>query len=441
MEDISHIFRSYDVRGIYDKDLNEEIMQRIGGAFAQFTGKDVIVAMDVRTHSATLSGAFIRGVTEAGRNATFIGAMPLGVGMHYAWNRQNYAYITASHLPPEWNGVKFYHESGVGFFEKENNQIRDIVLSNSMANAKEKGKAENGDSKKIIDDYKKYLLSKVRLEKKEKITLDTGNGCAGIVVRDLFTRAGFETEVIYEEIDGTFPNRNPEPGEDPLVELRKRKGLGIAYDGDGDRMLLVYSGTVIQPEQTAYIILSELLKKEKGPVVANVECTRLIDDIAEKFQRNVMRVPVGHTFLVQGVFEHNACFGVETSGHYIIPPLMPIDDSLAVSLYAAKIISETGNVEKLLREMPHYPFERMNFECDDRKKFIVIENLKKKLSKEYKNVNTHDGVRIDFPEGWVLIRASNTGPLIRISIEADSEKDLEKLKEEFTKIVKREMKL
>ncbi len=439
LKDIAHIFRSYDVRGIYGKDLNEDIMERIGNAFAQFTNKDVTVARDMRAHSKSLCDAFIKGITEAGKNVTFLGILPLGVGMFRAWNKQQYAYITASHLPKEWNGVKFYNKNGVGFFEKENYSIRDIVLSGKITDVKKRGKITKENNKKIIEEYKKYLLSRIRAKKRIKIALDCGNGCAGLVARDLFSRAGFSATAIFEELDGTFPNRNPEPSEDPLKELKKHKGLGIAYDGDGDRMLLVYDNKVVQTEQTAYIILSHLLEKEKGPVVANIECTRLIDDVAKKFKRRVIRVPVGHTFLVQEVFRNNACFGVETSGHYIIPSIVPVDDSLAVSVYTAEVISSINNFEKFLGRIPKYHFARINFDCDDRKKFFVIENLKRKLSKKYKKLSTLDGVRVDLANGWILFRASNTSPLIRMSIEGKSISDLEKIKNEFAEKLKEEI--
>ncbi len=439
-KDISHIFRSYDVRGIYGKDLDENIMQRIGNAFAQHTKRDVIVARDMRIHSESLCKAFINGVNNAGRNVTFIGILPLGVGMFRAWSKQQYAYVTASHLPKEWNGVKFYHKNGVGFFEKENYKIRDIVVNGKIIKAKQKGKIKIENSRKVIEDYKKYLLSKINAKEKIRIALDCGNGCAGLVARDLFSRAGFAATAIFEQLDGTFPNRNPEPSEDQLTELKKNKGLGIAYDGDGDRMLIAYNGKVIQPEQTAYIILSELLKKEKGPIVANVECTRLVDDIAKKFNRKLIRIPVGHTFLVQAVFKNKACFGIETSGHYMIPSIMPVDDSLAVSLYAASIISGMENFEKFLNEVPRYHFARINFDCSDMKKFLAIENLKNKFKKQYKNVNTLDGVRVDLPDGWALVRASNTSPLIRLSIEASDKKSLENIKKEFSEILKEEIK-
>ena len=438
-EDISHIFRSYDVRGIYGKDLDESIMERIGNAFAQHTRNNVTVACDMRIHSAALCNAFISGLLAAGMNVTFLGVLPLGVGMFHAWKKQNYAYITASHLPKEWNGVKLYHENGVGFFENENFAVRDIVISNNILKSKSRGNLIKENTTKVTEDYKKYILSKVKAKKKLEILLDTGNGCAGLVARDLFTRAGFAAKAVYEELDGTFPNRNPEPSEDPLTALKKHKGLGIAYDGDGDRMLLVYDGVIIQPEQTAYIILSELLKKEKGPIVANIECTRLIDDVAKKFQRDVVRVPVGHTFLVQEVFKNNACFGIELSGHYIIPSLMPVDDSLAVSLYTASIISTMDNFKGVLDKIPKYPFKRINFDCSDKIKFRIIEKIKSNLKRNYKNVSTMDGVRVDLPNGWALIRASNTTPLIRLSIEASSEADLQKLKKEFTEIIEKEL--
>jgi len=216
----------------------------------------------------------------------------------------------------------------------------------------------------------------------------------------------------------------------------------VAYDGDADRMAVVDdSGRTLTPEEASYIILSELLKTRKGPIIANVECSRVIDKIAEKFKSKVVRVPVGHTFLMQAVHKERAVFGVEKSGHYTLPFLFPFDDALAISYYAACVISRReGKLSKLMEEIPKFPFGRFSYACPDSKKFQVIENIKKKLSAEYKNVNTMDGVRIDLKNGWVLFRASNTGPVIRLTVEADTLKDFGSIKVDFMKILETEMK-
>ena len=434
------IFRAYDIRGVYGKDLTEDVMKGIGNALSNFASRDCAVGRDCRHSSRPLQDAFIKGFLETGKNAVDVGELPLGAGMFYAWKENLvFAYITASHLPKEWNGVKFFHGNGIGFLEEENLRVRDLYLSGPVV-ANKYGKVLK-PKWNVSEGYKKYLLSKLRAKRRIKVILDCGNGMAGLIAKDLFRRAGFEVEAIFERPDGNFPNRDPDPFGDPLEELRKRSAkadLGIAYDGDGDRMTLVdKSGRKLTPEQISYFILTELLKKEKGPIVANVECTRAIDVVAEKFRRSVKRIRVGHTFLMDGVSKNRACFGVEVSGHYVIPSLVPFDDSLAVSLYAACALSGRGkDLSEEIKGMPAYPFERVNFDCSDQEKFKVIEKIKKGIGKRHKKVSFLDGIRVDLKNGWALIRPSNTAPVIRLTVEGETEKDKEEIKKVFSGIVK-----
>jgi phosphomannomutase len=435
LKKFSHIFRSYDIRGIYNKDLDEDVMERIGSCLAGIA--DIVVAMDMRLSSEDLKNAFASGVTNAGSDIIDLGLVPMGAAMFYAMKHDKIlAYVTASHLPGEWNGVKFFHPSGEGFAEEENFRIRDEFLKGNN-NAGKEGKVFNLESKEIIEEYKKHLL-RIHSAKKIKVVLDCGNGMASLLVKDLFEKAGFSVVTLFDELDGTFPNRSPEPEEDPLTLLKQeaeKADLGIAYDGDADRMVLVDDkGRKLTPEQVSFLILSELLKKEQGPIIANVECSRVLDDVAKQFDRDVIRVRVGHPYIVSEAHKNKACFGVESSGHYIIPSLVPYDDSMAVSLYAACVASK-GKLSATVDKIKVYPFDRINFKCPDEKKFLVIEKLKEKFTKEYENVNTIDGVRIDFDNGWILLRASNTEPKLRLTIEADDEKGFEELKTKFSKIL------
>lgn len=428
------IFRSYDVRGIYGKDINEDIMRRIGASFAQVTGKAIAVGNDGRTSSLSLKKAFIEGF---GKEVLDVGTVPLGAGMMYVINRYDFAFITASHLGKEWNGVKFFHKNGVGFMEDENNRIGKL-----FEKAKPSGKTvvkKVGDND-ILNFYIDYVVKKVKSAGPLDVVLDCGNGMASGFALPLFKKAGFSAVSMFDRVDGNFPNRDPDPAEDPLTELKKKvvsADIGIAYDGDGDRMVLVdETGRKLTPEQTSYLILSEAVKFS-GPIIANVECTRLIDDVARKFGKKIVRVPVGHTFLMEAVQKQNACFGVEVSGHYALPFMAPVDDSLMVSVFAAFVLSkQKRKLSEIVNEIKLYPFERVSVECDDEKKFDVVNSLKAKFKKEYKNVTTMDGVRVDFPDGWILIRPSNTAPLIRLSVEGNDKKSFERLKKEFTAVLK-----
>ena len=437
------IFRSYDVRGVYGKDITEDIMRGIGNALGNHVRSDVVVGRDCRLSSKNLSAAFIEGVLRAGKDVTDVGEVPLGAGMFYAWReKKEYAFITASHLPKEWNGVKFFHANGIGFIEEENMKVRDAYLKGPAASGKRGSVMKPAWD--VLGGYKSFLLSKSKARKRLKVVLDCGNGMAGMIAPAIFREAGFEVEVLFERPDGNFPNRSPDQMEDPLNELRKRvvkADFGIAYDGDGDRMVLVSRlGKKLTPEQSSYFMLTEILKKESGPVIANVECTRAIDVVAERFNRPLKRIKVGHTFLMENVHKEKACFGVEVSGHYVVPSMLPFDDSLAVSLYAASVLSSRdGPLEEEIKGMPVYPFERVNFDCSDQKKFQVVEGLKKEAGRLGK-ASFLDGIRVDMDRGWVLIRASNTGPTIRLTVEGETEKEKEEIKRIFSVMLERAIK-
>jgi phosphomannomutase len=447
IQDVSHIFRSYDIRGIYGNDLNEDIMEKIGNNFGNYCKKDVVIGRDARIHSKSLRDAFVLGAIKSGCDVFDVGKVSLGIGMFYAWkNGKEFAYITGSHLGKEWNGVKFFHADGMGYLEDENYKIRDMFLEGKISMGKKIGKVHTIDTSRVVDNYRNFLSSKIRAARKIKVILDPGNGMAGLVAKALFQNSGFIASAIFEEVDCTFPNRNPEPQVDELTELKnkikeERADIGIAFDGDGDRIVLVDNlGRKLTPEQTAYLILKEAVNK-KGPIVANVECTRLIDNIAKKFGKSVIRFPVGHTFLVNTAKKTNACFGIEVSGHYVLPFIFPFDDSMAVALYAAYVLSKTNKpLSAIVDEIKPYPFERTKFDVDDKKKFVVMKSLKEKLSREYKNISTMDGIRIDFDNGFVLIRASNTSPIIRLTVEGNTEKDFTELMEKFTSVLAEEIK-
>jgi phosphomannomutase len=440
------MFRAYDIRGVYGRVLTEKVMERIGRAFSKLVeGDTLVLARDGRLSSPKLAGAFSEGVLSAGKSVIDAGMLPLGAGMFHAWRSGNtFAYVTASHLGSEWNGLKFFSSQGIGFMEEDIRKLEQTYFEDRS------GKSGRGElaalrSRDVIEGYIKHLLSRIKPQRRMRIALDTGHGVAGLVARELFTRAGFDVYVAFEKVDGDFPARSPDPMKDPLNVLKKRvrdRELGMAYDGDGDRMVVLNErGERLNPEQISYIMLSELLKEQPGPIVANVESTRTIDMIAGRFKRSVHRVKVGHNHLMKGTHDHRACFGMETSGHYCVPSIFPFDDSLAISYYFACVVSRRReSLSELVAGVPSLPFERLDFDVPDDRKFGVMENIREELRKRYPNISTLDGVRVDFENGWVLVRPSNTQSLIRLTVEARTGVDLEALKKEFLGILKKYIK-
>jgi len=449
MVDLS-IFRAYDVRGIYGKTLDENIMKRIGEVLGNYISIDstydvtgVYVARDNRTSSPSLYDSFIEGCLSSGKNVFALGMMPLTVAAFYTWKTQKYlAYITASHMSKEWNGVKFFTPDGIGFSEKANNDIKKMFTQHFLTSKKIGEIIETG-SEKPLEQYKNLLTFKLSPKRKLVIVTDAGNGVADLVLKDLLRRSGHSVFSINSKPDGNFPNRKVDPNEDPLKELRdtvleKNADIGFAFDGDADRLVVISDKSKkITADQLAFILLKEIYKTEKGSVIANTECSHVIDDAARLFNEKVIRVPVGDTYLMQGVHDHKAVFGIEKSGHACIPVLSPCDDAIAIAYYLSCVLD--GRISDLIKDIPQYCFDRTNFKCSDDIKTMVIEKIKKFIQKKYgiEKTTSIDGIRVDFENSWVLIRQSNTEPLIRLTIESKTQEELDKLKVLFTEIIEK----
>jgi phosphomannomutase len=448
----AHIFRAYDIRGIFNVDLYPETMLKIGsalGAYANERGEEsVVVGNDIRTSSPLLAHALISGLLASGMHVTGVGTTSFGICAFSGWRLKKgiIAYVTASHLPPEWNGVKLYTGEGIGFSADENEEIRDRVLEGKGAAVSwtDVGTYDEAD---LRERYIEYIAGRFGFERagfKGKIVLDCGNGSMGLVALDIMNRLNLKTDALFLNPDPSFPNRPSEPTEASLGVLkeevqRKQADFGVAFDGDGDRVALVDGkGRMLSAEQCGVIIARDLLEERKGTVLANVECSMLIERELEKLGGTIERIPVGHTFLTKEASARNAVLGIESSGHYVIPSIFPFDDAMIIPLKIAEIVVKTGKrLSELVDTLPIFPKERKNLHCDDKVKFEVMRVLAERLVREYgaDRINTLDGIRIDLKEaGWVLIRASNTSPYIRVTVEGATEELKDRLLNKFVTI-------
>ncbi len=447
----AHIFRAYDVRGIYNEDLHPETMLKIGvalGTYAEERGeKSVVVGNDIRATSLLLSIAFISGLLSSGMDVTCAGTTPFGLCAFSGWRlkRDIIAYVTASHLPPEWNGVKLYTGEGIGFSAKENEKIRDIVLGGKGKRVlwSEVGRYYETD---LRDEYIGHIAKRFdgNIFEGKKIVLDCGNGSMGLVTLDVMSRVKLKTDALFLNPDPSFPNRPSEPTDASLEALktevkRKRADFGAAFDGDGDRVAIIDDkGRMLSADQCGVIVAKELLEEKKGIVLANVECSMLVERELEPLGAKIERIPVGHTFLTLEAKKRDALLGIESSGHYVLPSFFPFDDAMIIPLKIAEVLAKTGKkLSELVDELPKFPKERRNLDCKDRVKFEAMRVLAEQLAIEYgaDRINTMDGIRIDLrEEGWVLIRASNTSPLIRVTVEGATEEIKEKLMERFVEV-------
>ena len=414
-------------------------MTKIGKAVGTYAPGNFTIGRDFREHSDELEDAFVSGVVSTGSNARIIGTCPASLCVFSNWQLKNNvaAYVTASHLPAEWNGIKFFHQDGVGFFEDENKKLEKIHISGPFR--KGEGTVEKVEG--MEQEYIKFIKERIA-PKGLKVVADFGNGAACLIVPKILKEFDVEAKYLYDWPDPTFPNRDPEPKPETLTELSKRvveenADLGVAFDADGDRALFAdETGKVMMAEQSAVIFMRDIMKTQKGPVVANIECSSLIDEEAKKQGQQVFRIPVGHTFLVQQTKAHSAILGVEKSGHICVPKFYWFDDAIINSIYMMEIVSKLGRkVSEIIEEMPKEYFDRLEIDSTDEKKFAVIEKVKEQAKKKYERITTIDGVRIDFPDSWALIRASNTSPKLRLTIESKNEEKLLELKQEMTRLI------
>lgn len=443
-DSVKHMFRAYDIRGIHGQGMTRKNMEMIGLAFSKhIDGDSVVVARDARISGQELASAFSRGLIAGGKDVIYAGILPLGLGMFHAWKKGvTFAMVTASHLPKEWNGLKFFHGTGIGYMEDELARVRDSFFSGTLEKSDKEGKLIEADPAGIIKAYQDHVFGLMKPSRKMRVAIDPGNGSAGVMIREFFEKGGFEADVINEEPDGNFPGRPSDPSSDPLDGLQKavrNADFGLAFDGDGDRLIVMDElGRKLTPEQMSLIILPEIMSKEPGPVIANVEVTRTIDRIAEQFKRQVFRIRVGHNYLVKSSWDKKACFGIERSGHFTAPWIFPFDDVIAIAYYFGCVLSGKDKpLSELTEGVPIMPFEQINFDVPDERKFGIMDKVREHLRKEHPNINTMDGVRVDMENGWALIRPSNTGPKIRLTIEANTAVDFRTIKEEFSGILEK----
>lgn len=436
---MEHIFRAYDIRGIFNKELTADTASKIGLAFGTYLrGKgSVLVARDPRTSSVIMENAFVSGLASTGCDVFTTGMIPIptanfktSVGDFNAG-----AYITASHNPPEYNGVRFRHGDGTGY-TKQNEEIRDIFLKGEfhLADWDKIGKITNIDPDETIKEYSELLLDKFDFGKTLKVVLDPGNGATSLVAPELFRRLGSEVSTINAQPDGAFPGRPSEPNEKNLAGLRKAvvdrgADFGAGYDGDGDRVVFVDDlGRVVQTEKIGIIISREVLKKKKGIIIANMECSMIVEKEIEKAGGEVRRVRVGDVFVAEKIKEYDALFAMETSAHYFTPEFYVFDDPVIVSLKLGEILSKADRtLSSMADEIPSYPRTMKNFDCSDEIKFHVMEKIVDSFKERGYKLDLTDGAKVIFEYGWALLRPSNTTPLIRASVEAETEERLKEL--------------
>ncbi len=442
------IFKAYDIRGVYPTDLNEDITYKSALAYANFLSdaNPIVLGADFRQSSPALKEAAIKGLRDGGKNVIDIGQVPTPVlyfGIaHY--KHDGGIQITASHNPKEYNGLKLQKEQAIPVYgENGIFEIRDAVLNDDLKKVEAETTVEQKD---IVPEYIEYLVSKTKLKRPLKIIIDSGNGACGMIPEKIFKKLGCEVITIFGDPDGTFPNHLADPyEEDTLVELQKKvieekADMGIAYDGDGDRVGIIdEKGRVVHPDHQLIILIRKVLSEFKGKVVVEVRCSNVIlKDIKEHGGEPVMEV-AGHAYVLDGVFKNDAVFGGELTGHIYFPKhYYYYDDGIFVSLKFAEIVSELGSLADHIDTLPVANASPEYFiDCPDEYKEERMNKLKDYLKEKKYDFLDIDGVRINLKNGWALARPSNTAPLIKCRFEGNTKEDLADIQKEIGSIFKK----
>lgn len=437
---VKNIFREYDIRGIYQQELNEASVKKIGYYFAlevQNRVKDakyISVGYDARTHSPQLAKWLISGINCAGLEVLSMGLVPTPV--NYFSNFGDFEdkttsasiMITGSHNPPEYNGFKITIDKQP-FFGEDIYALGDKVLSSDIK-IPDNIIAVDIDAKEQYIDYLVKEFKDLNLSK-YSFVFDCGNGAAGAVLGDILTRLNINSEIMYEEPDGTFPNHHPDPSEvetleDIKIQLSSGKyTLGFAYDGDADRIAVLSQKYNFKGDVLA-LFFSRFI--DNPTVIGEVKCSQIMYDTINTYGKAIM-YKTGHSNLKVKIKETNASFAAEVSGHiFFNDRYFGYDDAIYSTLRALELIANGFDYDSEYKKLPKlYSTDEINIDTTEERKFEIIDELKAKLfnpPKDFpviKDIITVDGVRVVFEEGWGLIRASNTTPKLVTRFEATDE--------------------
>ena len=438
MEIAKSIFREYDIRGIYPKEINENVIEQIAKAISIKCIKnnisEICVGRDGRLSGESLLNSLSNSLSSYGINVINIGLVSTPL-LYFAAKKNKHKsgiMITGSHNPKNYNGVKMVINdnpvSGSEIYK---------LIDKDKPSIKKKGTIVYKDIKK---EYIKEVKENVDINNKVKIVIDCGNGAAGCIAPDLFKSMGCEVIELFSEVDGNFPNHHPDPGKienlnDLISQVKESDAdLGIAFDGDGDRVGLVTNeGKVIYPDKIMMILSKDILSSKKGSIIFDVKCSNLLPDIISSHGGKPIMSPTGHFHIKNAIKRHNPLLAGEMSGHiFFNDKWYGFDDGHYSGARIIEIITkENRKISEIENELPLlYSTPELNIDVTDETKFKIIEDFSKECSLDGEKI-TIDGLRINFKNGWGLLRASNTTPKLVLRFEGNSVDDLNQIKSNF----------
>ena len=432
MASLDQIFKAYDVRGVVPDQLDAGLAYAIGGAFAAFACPDgngpVLVARDMRPSGVELTKAFIEGVTDQGVDVIDLGLASTDL-VYFASGKLDApgAMFTASHNPAQYNGIKFCLAGAkpVG----QDTGLAEIQRVAAAGPARDESKAAGSvTTQDLLTDFGTHVMSFIDLAKMKplKVVADTANGMGGYVVPGVFAQLPFELEILYGELDGTFPNHPADPIQpENLVDLQQRlletnADIGLAFDGDADRVFLVDDlGQPVSGSLTTSMVAKAMLEKKPGSTILhNLICSKAVAEVVRENGGTPIRTRVGHSFIKEEMAKTGAVFGGEHSGHYYFLDNYRADSGLIAAVVILEMLCTSGQKLSELRK----PFERyaasgeINTEVDD--PHAVIERVADHFGAEGASLDRLDGLTVDLGDWWFNLRPSNTEPLLRLNLEA-----------------------
>ncbi len=426
------VFRAYDIRGIYGRDIDEDFAEKLGLAFGKYVGGSIVVGWDGRKSSQPLSKALVDGLTMAGCTVHIMGLTPTP-SVYYGIRKigaDGGVIVTASHNPPEWNGFKLCgRDARVVCMGRGLEKVRELFYSS----IKPEGGGRVLDAGWLKEDYVNYLRSLFPSEVRARFVVDVGCGAASAIAGRLFS--GFEARLINNRVDPEFRCRSPEPSPEELSDLKMEvlngnADFGVAYDGDADRSVFVDDrGESVSGDVVLCIYAGEMLRSNPGGIVVyEVSCSMVVPRIVKSMGGTPLESRVGHAYIMDLMIEMKALLGGEISSHFYFGDVGLFSDAFYATLKMALIVSRSGGLSSLVNLVPkYYSTPAISIPVDDEIKFKVIDYTSEILGEMGIELNRIDGVKAVFDEGWLLVRASNTKPEVKVRAEATTRTGLKRM--------------
>ena len=431
------IFREYDIRGIVGKDLTPESVTSIGKAIGTYirrgNGKNMVLGRDVRSSSVEFCNILSKALNSTGCNVTDIGMVPTPVlyfALHH-FNADGGVMITGSHNPPEFNGFKISQGFHSLYGEKVQ-ELKGLIEAHDF----EVG-IGNTQQQPVLSEYMEKIFSVLEIPRKIKVVVDGGNGCFGIVGPDLLKKLGQTPIELFTEPDGTFPNHHPDPTvsenlTDLIEKVRLENAeLGIGFDGDADRIGVVdEKGNILWGDQLLTIFARDILSRNPGAtIVGEVKCSQNLYQDIKKHGGVPIMTAAGHSLIKNKMRETGALLAGEMSGHICFADnYYGFDDAIFAACRVLQIVAQSNTkVSEMLADLPETAYTpEIRIACPDDQKFKIVRELTEIFREKYEVIDI-DGVRVNFENGWALIRASNTQPVIVLRLEAATKERLKEL--------------